>query len=159
MIDFTAGIRESIRWTWANIFVPLHLVLLHVERGFPGGSLIKNLPANAGDMGLIPGLGRSPGEENGKPLQYSCLANPMDRGVWWATIHRITKELDTTEWLTFSSLQHVDREKPSIQRVNCKLYYSPRGTYTHTHTNVNNEEEIYELERFSVYLVKQKCKA
>ena len=45
----------------------------------------KNLPTNAGDMGLIPGSGRSPGEGNGNPLQYSCLENSMDRGAWWAT--------------------------------------------------------------------------
>ena len=49
--------------------------------GFPGGSVVKNLPANAGDMSSIPGLGRSPGERIGNPLQYSCLANPMDRGA------------------------------------------------------------------------------
>ena len=49
--------------------------------GFPGGSVINNLPDNAGDMGLIPGLGRYPGEGNGNPVQYSCLANPMDRGA------------------------------------------------------------------------------
>ena len=50
---------------------------------------VKNLPANAGfarDVGSIPGLGRSPGEGNGNPLQYSCLENPMDRGAWWATV-------------------------------------------------------------------------
>ena len=46
---------------------------------------------NAGDLGLIPGLGRSPGEGNGNPLQYSCLGNPMDRGAWWDTIHGIAK--------------------------------------------------------------------
>ena len=60
--------------------------------GFLGGSVVKNLPVNAGDVGSIPGLGRSPGEGNGGPLQYSCLGNPMDRGVWWATIHGISKE-------------------------------------------------------------------
>ena len=49
--------------------------------GFPGGSVVKALSANAGNMGLIPGSGRSPGEGNGNPLQYSCLENPMDRGV------------------------------------------------------------------------------
>ena len=48
---------------------------------FPGGSVVKNTPAHAGDVGLIPGSGRSPGEGNGNPLQYSCLGNPMDRGV------------------------------------------------------------------------------
>ena len=54
----------------------------------------RNLPANAGDIkeaGSIPGLGRSPGVGNGNPLQYSCLEHPMDRGVWWAIIHRVTK--------------------------------------------------------------------
>ena len=54
------------------------------EGGFPGSSVVKNLPASAGYMGLIPGSGRSPGEGNGNPLQYSCLGNPMDRGIWWA---------------------------------------------------------------------------
>ena len=63
--------------------------------GFPGGSVVKNLPANAGDMGLIPGLGRSPEEGNGNQLQYSCLGNPIDRGAWWVTVHRGAKESDT----------------------------------------------------------------
>ena len=54
----------------------------------------KKLPANAGDMGSIPGSGRSPGEVNGNPLQYSCLGNPMDRGTWQVTVHAVTKELD-----------------------------------------------------------------
>ena len=52
---------------------------------------MKNLPANAGDAGLIPVSGRSPGEENGNPLQYFCLENPMDRGVWWAIVHGVAK--------------------------------------------------------------------
>ena len=59
--------------------------------------MVKNLPANAGDVGSIPESGRSPGEGNGNPLQYSYLENPMDRGTWWATVHRITKESDTIE--------------------------------------------------------------
>ena len=56
--------------------------------------VVKNPPANAGgirDTGLIPGLGRSPGGENGNPLQYPCLENPKDRGAWWATVHRVVK--------------------------------------------------------------------
>ena len=60
--------------------------------GFPDGSVVKNLPANVGDLGSIPGLGRSPGEENGKQLQHSFLGNPMGRGVWWATVHGAHKE-------------------------------------------------------------------
>ena len=72
---------------------------------------IKNPPANAGDAGSIPGLGRSPGEGNGNPLQYSCLENSTERGAWRATVHGIPKRqcyqisLTTNFWL--SSIQHV----------------------------------------------------
>ena len=59
--------------------------------GISGGSVVENLPANTGDPRLIPGLGRSPGEGNGNPLQYSCLGNPMNRGAWRATVHWVTK--------------------------------------------------------------------
>ena len=58
--------------------------------------MVKNLPANVGNPGSIPGLGRAPGEENGNPLQYSCMGNPIDRGVWWAAVHGGHKESDTT---------------------------------------------------------------
>ena len=64
--------------------------------GFPGGSVVKNLPDNAGDLGLIPGLGRSPGDGNANTLQYSCRGNPMKRGDWWAIVHGVAKESDTT---------------------------------------------------------------
>ena len=68
--------------------------------GFPGGSDGKESACNAGDLGLIPGPGRSPGEGNGNPLQYSCLENSMDRGAWWATYSPWgCKELDTTKQL------------------------------------------------------------
>ena len=59
--------------------------------GFPGGSDGKESTFNAGDLGVIPGLGRSPGEGNGYPLQYSCLENSMDRGTWRAILHGVTK--------------------------------------------------------------------
>ena len=59
--------------------------------GFPGSSAGKESASNAGDLGLIPGLERSPGEGNGNPLQYSCLENAMDRGAWQATVHGVTK--------------------------------------------------------------------
>ena len=61
------------------------------SEGFPGGSDSKESACNAGDLGLIPGLGRSPGEGNGNPLQYSGLENPMDRDAWKATVHGVTK--------------------------------------------------------------------
>ena len=58
--------------------------------GFPGGSMVRNLPANAGNIGSIPGPERSPGKRNGNPLQYSCQEKLMDRGAWWATVHGVT---------------------------------------------------------------------
>ena len=67
--------------------------------GFLDGSVVKNLPASAGetgDSGSIPGSGRSPGEGNGNPVQYSCLENPMDREAWQVTIHGVIKDLDMT---------------------------------------------------------------
>ena len=67
--------------------------------------MVKNLPADAGDTGSIPGSRRSPGGGNGKPLQYSCLENPMDRGAWRAVVHGITEESDTTEWARILSCQ------------------------------------------------------
>ena len=63
-------------------------------RGLPGGSVVKNPPANAGDKDLIPGLERSPREGNGNSLQYSCLENLVDREAWRATVHRVSKESD-----------------------------------------------------------------
>ena len=72
--------------------------------GFPGGSAKKNLPANARDAGSIPGSGRSPGEGDGNPLQYSCLGNSMDRGAWWAIVHGGLKESDVT-WQLNSNRQ------------------------------------------------------
>ena len=60
-------------------------------------SVVKNQLANAGDAGSVPGSGRSPGEGNGNPLQYSCLDNPLDRGAWQAIVHGVTKEPDTTQ--------------------------------------------------------------
>ena len=71
-------------------------------RGFPGGSVVKNPPAKAGDVGSIFDLGRSPGEGNGNLLQYSCLGNPVDRGAWWATIHGVAKS--QTQLSDFTSL-------------------------------------------------------
>ena len=62
--------------------------------------MVKNLPANAGDLGSIPGLERSPGKGNGNPLQYSCLENSMDRGAWWATVHGVTEQSDTIDRLS-----------------------------------------------------------
>ena len=64
--------------------------------GFSGGSAVKNLPANAGNVSLIPGVGRSSGGGYSNPLQYSCLENLMDRGAWKAAGHGVAEELDMT---------------------------------------------------------------
>ena len=66
---------------------------------FPFGSAGKESAHNSGDMGLVPGLGRSPGEGNGSPLKYSCLKNPMERGAWWATIHTVAKSHEWATWI------------------------------------------------------------
>ena len=65
--------------------------LLTAIQDFPGGPAVKNTPANAGDMGSIPGLGGCPGEGHGHPLQYPCLGNPVDRGAWWTTVRGVSK--------------------------------------------------------------------
>ena len=70
-------------------------------KGFPGGSEVKASACNAGELGSIPGLGRAPGEENGNPLQYSCLENPMDRGALWAIVHRVAKSQTRLSDFTF----------------------------------------------------------
>ena len=64
---------------------------INTNTGFPGGGEVKNLPVNAGDVGSIPGSGRSPGGGNGNLLEYSCLENSMVRGAWWAIVHGAAK--------------------------------------------------------------------
>ena len=73
-----------------------------LDKGFPGGSDGKVSAYNAGDLGSIPGLERSPGEGNGNPLQYSCLGNPVDGGVWWATTHGVPKSWTRLSDFTFT---------------------------------------------------------
>ena len=77
--------------------------------GFPGGASGIEFTCKAGDirdMGSIPGSGRSPGEENGNPFQYSCLGNPKDRGAWWAIVHRVSKSMHSFHFRLLSSGGH-----------------------------------------------------
>ena len=98
--DLNLGKLDSLCWIlWTEILI-YYLIFLVPKWGFPGSSVVKNLPANIGDIGdtgSIPETGRSPGAGNDNPLQYSCLENPVDRGAWRATVHRVAKESDTTE--------------------------------------------------------------
>ena len=79
------AISDKIDLNTKNITKDKERNFVIITGGFLGGPVVKDLPANAGDMGPIPGLGRSPGGENGNPILYSCLENSMDRGDWWTT--------------------------------------------------------------------------
>ena len=87
-LHVTSSFDEKVEYYWS---LPFCVLLMTLELGFLGGSAVKNLPASPGDMGAILGSGGSPGEGNGNPFHYSCLENPMDRGAWWATVHRVAK--------------------------------------------------------------------
>ena len=84
---------------------------------FRGGSEDKASPCNAGDPGSIPGLGRSPGEGNGNPLQYPCLENPMDRGAWWAAVHRVAKSRTRLSDFTHSNPMDRGAWRAAVHRV------------------------------------------
>ena len=86
--------------------------------GLDGGSEVKASACNVGDLGSIPGSGRSPGEENGNPLQYSCLENPMDRGAWWATVHGVAKSQTRLSDFTFTKKGAKGRTKILMLGIN-----------------------------------------
>ena len=90
--------------------------MYHILPGFPGASAVKNPPANAVDMGSISGPGRSPGEGNGNPRQYSYLESLVDRGAWWATVHgsqRVKHDLET---------KHILKCSPDIDGFNGEFF-------------------------------------
>ena len=101
---------------------------------FPGVSVVKNPPVNAGDlgyMGSVPGSGRSPGEENGNPLQCSCLDNPMGRRIWWGAVHGVTKESDMTEQINTHTLCAHTRV------CTCTCAHTCAHMHTHLHTHAH----------------------
>ena len=107
--------------------------LLSFHAGFPSGSDAKASVCNAGDPGLIPGLGRAPGEGDGSPLQYSCLENPMDRGTRNATVHGVAKSRARLRDFTF-------------------VYYSPHSqTCRHRGLPYSQQTCIYCLMQMSLY--------
>ena len=86
-------------------------------RNFPGGAEVKASACNAGDLGSISGLGRSPGEGNDNPLQYSCLENPMDRGTWWATVHGVAK----SQTVILNEISQTEKEKYCMTSLICRI--------------------------------------
>ena len=91
--------------------------------GFPRGSGGKESACNAGDPGSNPAPGRYPGEGNGNPLQYSCLDNPMDRGTWWATARKVTRNQTKLKQLSMHTV-HWAAESDVTEHVDCKLLNS-----------------------------------
>ena len=85
--------------------------------GFPGGSEDKESACNVGDPGLIPGEGRSPGEGNGNPLQYSCLENAMDGGAWWATVHGVAQSQTRLNNYTCVVMSHTSTRLFMLESV------------------------------------------
>ena len=104
-ITFDAMVNEIYFASFSNIlllvywFLYVDFISCNFNKGFPMGSMVKNPPANARDVSSVPWSGRSSGEGNSNPFQYSCLENPMERGVWQPTVHGVTKELEMTEQL------------------------------------------------------------
>ena len=102
---FTCSLQWTILlWTWLSNIPQFFRVntwncwIVILSLGFPGGSVVRNLPATAGGTGLIPGSGRSPCRRKWQPRQYSSLRNPMDRGPWWATVHGTKHQTRLSGW-------------------------------------------------------------
>ena len=154
---------------WGILFSPKNKS--YSIQGFPGGVSGKELPSNAGDLrevSSIPGLGRSPGEGIGNPLQYSCLENPVDRRDWWATVHGVTK--GWTDWndlapiLFSSSLQQVfllkyikyyvthaswkeSYDKPRQRTKKQSHYFANKGPYCQSYGfSSSSVQRIWELD-------------
>ena len=126
MVTHSSILAWKIPWTeepgglQTTDSVPLPSAILE---GFPGGSEGKASACNVGDLGSIPGLGRSPGEENGNPLQYSCLEIPMDRGAWWATVHGVAKSRTCLSDFTFFLLRNMENYVILLQEIELPVSY------------------------------------
>ena len=99
-VSFRCSTSESVSVTYIYIYVYMY-VYTHTHMRSPGGSGSKESACNVGDLSSIPGSGRSPGKENGNPVQYSCMENTMDRRAWQATVHRVTKSQTQLSDFTF----------------------------------------------------------
>ena len=113
-----------------------HLLNSSPYSSIPGDSVVKNPPANTRDVGSTPGfhlwVGKIPGEGNGNPLQYSCLVNPIDGGVWWATVHAVAGESDTTYWL--KQQQHKSSQLHTIKIAFILVHFLHHSLNLHPET-------------------------
>ena len=111
--------------------------------GFPGSSEVKASAHNPGDLGSIPGLGRFPGEGTGNPLQYSCLENPMDRGAWWATVHRVAKSQTRLSDFSFTK-RKVNPLSPINKQTNKKPSELNRNQKVESHQPIfKSNHEVF----------------
>ena len=94
-MEYTIFVLWCLAYFTCHLFIMFYLPQ-YINNWLPWQLSGKESACNSGDTGSIPGSGRSPGEGNGNPLQYSCLEKPTDRGAWQATVHGVTEELDTT---------------------------------------------------------------
>ena len=101
-------------------------------KGFPGSSVSKEYAWNVGEPGSIPGTGRSPGEGNANPLQYSCLENSIDRGAWWATVHGVAKSWTQLSDFCFTSVYMPISNSHALWFLNSKSPQVLRHTHAHT---------------------------
>ena len=118
--------------------------------GFPSNSVGKASACNVGDLGSIPGLGRSPGEGNGNPLQDSCLENPMDRGVWWATVHGVAKSRTWLSDFTFTHYAEYIMRNAGLEEARAGIKIAGRNISNLRYADdtslvAENEEELKSL--------------
>ena len=129
---------------WAGWISVLPLTIW--EKYFTGGSEVKSSASNAGDPGSIPGSGRSPGEGNGNPLQYSCLENPMDRGAWWATVHGVPK---SRTWLSNFTFTFTFQSQSLMKWV---LFCILVGCHLWGCTELDTTEAIYQQQQQQAHM-------
>ena len=120
--------------------------------GFSEGSEVKASACNAGDLGSIPGSGRSPGEGNGNPLQYSCLENPMDGGVWWAAVYGVAqsrtrlKQLSSSSSSVHMSIPISQFIPPPLPRMNFSLKFPDGSEFLANMSNSSHRERLFLLQ-------------
>ena len=148
LVGYTVhGVAKSRTWLSTFTFT------FHTKNGASQVALVvKNPPANAGDigdMGSIPGWGRSPGGGHGNPLQYSCLEKLMDRGAWWATVHRIAKSQTQLKWLSIHTHTHWEGWKQV-------LILEDQSNRVESHSfskHKNNFSRKYKLQTMYIYIL------